>query len=311
MAPTFFCGCPWFFPSRPLASRLFLHFGPSFARFVILRHLHLAHQLAGSTRSASIPPPARLPPPEPTPRRHQQSTFVSLRSQAGRHLYATATGGQSDLSWRSIGRQDLRHPTGFSRGPAPPRRWGGLSAFAIDRASGQTDRFSISSRPAAGPPPPSSVDATGRMLIVANYGSAYIAALPIAADGRLGASAFIDEHGPRPAEANRDRQAAGPRPFRSRSRPTTASSVRLRPGLGPGLRLPPRSGRRHPCSRAIRRSPPRPGRDPATANFRRTDAFSMSPTKWAASVTRYRLRSGDRCAHPRSGRRCRRCPPAW
>src|SRR5215468_1015678 len=75
---------------------------------------------------------------------------------------------------------------------------GGVSAFAIDRATGKlTFLNEVSSHGAD--PCYVSVDKTGKFVLVANYTGGNIAAFPISDDGKLGeASAFVQHtgHGP-------------------------------------------------------------------------------------------------------------------
>jgi 6-phosphogluconolactonase len=114
-------------------------------------------------------------------------TWVSL-DPSGHHLYAT---GELTID------------------PAPPSPLGGAAAYAIDRSSGKLTF--INQEPTGGAPTTHSVvDATDRMLILANYNAAYVAALPILPDGRLCArSALIDErsHGPLGPNSKRQDQA--------------------------------------------------------------------------------------------------------
>jgi len=111
-------------------------------------------------------------------------TFLAL-DPAKTHLYATGT---------------------IRVDPAPPKPLGGISAFAIDATSGKLTL--LNAQPTGGGATTHvAVDATGRMVIAANYGDAYTCALPIAADGRLGArSAYISDTGRAPLGPNRDRQ---------------------------------------------------------------------------------------------------------
>lgn len=72
---------------------------------------------------------------------------------------------------------------------------GGVSAFAIDRASGQLRRLNEGSSRGGGPCH-LTVDPSGKAVLVANYGGGSIAALPILEDGRLGpARAFVQHTG--------------------------------------------------------------------------------------------------------------------
>lgn len=111
-------------------------------------------------------------------------TWVTLDS-SGQHLYAT---GELSLD------------------PAPPGPVGGAAAYAIDRASGQLTLLNQEATGGAATTH-SAVDATDRMLVVANYNAGYVAALPILPDGRLGArTVLIDERGHAPLGPNPKRQ---------------------------------------------------------------------------------------------------------
>jgi 6-phosphogluconolactonase len=72
-----------------------------------------------------------------------------------------------------------------------PGKSNNISSFALDRATG---KLTFLNRASAGGQGPCyvSVDRTGKVLLLANYGSGSVAALPIQADGRLGeATAFV------------------------------------------------------------------------------------------------------------------------
>lgn len=70
---------------------------------------------------------------------------------------------------------------------------GTVCAFSLDRHTG---RLTLLNQQASGGSGPChlSVDATGKCLLVANYNSGSIAALPIQADGRLGEAATTIQH---------------------------------------------------------------------------------------------------------------------
>ena len=70
---------------------------------------------------------------------------------------------------------------------------GTVSAFSLDRGTG---KLTLLNQQASGGGGPChlSVDATGKCLLVANYGSGSIAALPIHADGSLGEAATVIQH---------------------------------------------------------------------------------------------------------------------
>jgi 6-phosphogluconolactonase len=80
---------------------------------------------------------------------------------------------------------------------------GSVTAFAIDRATGKLTRLTEQSSRGAGPCHVS-VDREGKCVLVANYGSGSIAALPLKADGSVGeATAFIQHTG---SSVNKQRQ---------------------------------------------------------------------------------------------------------
>jgi 6-phosphogluconolactonase len=83
---------------------------------------------------------------------------------------------------------------GASRGDAnDPPKTGAVDAFAIDPASGKLTLINQQWSGGKGATYVS-VDPSGRDLLVANYGSATIAALPIAPDGRLAPPAVVIHH---------------------------------------------------------------------------------------------------------------------
>jgi 6-phosphogluconolactonase len=93
------------------------------------------------------------------------------------------------------------HPTGRflyainEVGDFRGQKAGAVSAFQIDRASGDLVLLNQVSSIGAGPCH-LVVDHTGCSVLVANYGGGSVTALPISSDGRLGAaSAFIQHHG--------------------------------------------------------------------------------------------------------------------
>ena len=109
-------------------------------------------------------------------------TFLAL-DPSGNHLYAA---GELRLD------------------PPAKTGTGGVSAFAVEPGTGRLS-FLNQQPTGGGGTCHVVVDATGRMAIAANYGSAYVCALPIAADGSLGApSAHFSHAGP--LGPNRDRQ---------------------------------------------------------------------------------------------------------
>ena len=72
------------------------------------------------------------------------------------------------------------------------RKTGGVSAFAIEADGGLR---LLNQQPSEGRGPCHvTVDPSGKFALVANYGSGSAAALPIAADGRLGAASSVVQH---------------------------------------------------------------------------------------------------------------------
>ncbi len=70
---------------------------------------------------------------------------------------------------------------------------GGVSAFAIDAASGKLEKLNHRSSEGAGPCHVI-VDRSGRTVMVANYGGGSIASFPIAADGSIHPAASAIQH---------------------------------------------------------------------------------------------------------------------
>lgn len=83
------------------------------------------------------------------------------------------------------------------------RPGGGVSAFAIDGATGRLRALNRQSSGGAGPCH-LACDGEGRHLLVANYGGGSVSVLPLDAEGRLGeATAFVQHRG---SSVNRQRQ---------------------------------------------------------------------------------------------------------
>lgn len=91
------------------------------------------------------------------------------------------------------------HPTGkfmYSVGEievAGGQKTGGVNAFAVDAASGQLSLLNQQPSEGAGPCH-LVVDATGKAVLVANYGGGSVASLPIGPDGKLGQAASAIQH---------------------------------------------------------------------------------------------------------------------
>jgi len=70
---------------------------------------------------------------------------------------------------------------------------GGVSAFSIDRTSGKLAKLNDQSSEGRGPCHVT-VDKTGKVALVANYGGGSVASLPIGADGKLAPAASAIQH---------------------------------------------------------------------------------------------------------------------
>jgi 6-phosphogluconolactonase len=79
------------------------------------------------------------------------------------------------------------------RAEDPPGKHNTVSAFAIDHKTGQLSLLNTVSSRGEGPCH-ISVDKTGSTLLVANFRSGSVAALPIHRDGRLGEATSFDQH---------------------------------------------------------------------------------------------------------------------
>jgi 6-phosphogluconolactonase len=80
---------------------------------------------------------------------------------------------------------------------------GGVAAFAIDRKKGSL-KFLNSTSSSGIAPCHLALDQTGKMLLVANYGTGSVSAFPVEHDGRLGTmSSFMEAHG---SSVDRERQ---------------------------------------------------------------------------------------------------------
>jgi 6-phosphogluconolactonase len=80
---------------------------------------------------------------------------------------------------------------------------GSVRAFAVDRATGGLAPLGGPLATGGGSPCYVSVDAAGRLLMVANYEGGSVAAFPLAADGRPGARTYLDQHAGRGPRADR------------------------------------------------------------------------------------------------------------
>lgn len=82
---------------------------------------------------------------------------------------------------------------------------GQAAGFAVDPAKGTLQPLPLRASPTANPPSHLAVDATGRVLLAANYRDGYVAAMAINADGTLAAPTKIPHEGKGPNAARQDR----------------------------------------------------------------------------------------------------------
>jgi 6-phosphogluconolactonase len=87
------------------------------------------------------------------------------------------------------------------------KKTGGVSAFAIDGATGSLTKL-CEQASEGGAPCYVSVDRRGKTVLVANYSGGSVAMLPIQGDGALGAATTIDRHQGKIPGPNAERQEA-------------------------------------------------------------------------------------------------------
>ena len=131
------------------------------------------------------------------------------------------------------------HPTGkylyTVNESSGPGKGGGVTAFALDARTGNLTRLNQESTVGDGPCH-LVVDATGKNVLVANYGGGSVAVLPIGPDGKLGpASDFVQHKGkvfdpkrqgrPHAHSINLDKAESLRRGRRSRPRPGVCLQV--------------------------------------------------------------------------------------
>jgi 6-phosphogluconolactonase len=120
---------------------------------------------------------------------------MELDSATGTLTEPTLAAAASNPSFLAI------HPSGkylyaVNEGPGPAGgKGGGVTAFALDAKTGELTKLNQESTIGDGPCH-LVVDATGKNVLVANYGGGSVAVLPIGPDGKLGpASDFIQHKG--------------------------------------------------------------------------------------------------------------------
>jgi len=75
----------------------------------------------------------------------------------------------------------------------PDKKWGSVSSYSIDQATGKISH--MNDQPAQGAGPCHiNIDSKGRMVFVSNYSSGSIVAFPVQKDGGLGAATDVRQH---------------------------------------------------------------------------------------------------------------------
>ena len=138
----------------------------------------------GSAWSTSAPTPAR---------RARASTPIGSIWQAGKCTPLGLAAEVKNPSFLAVhpNRKFLYAVSEISDLDGKPT--GGVSAFAIDAASGKLKLLNQQSSRGAGPCH-LVVDRSGKTVLVANYGGGSVASLPIGADGQLGPAASFIQH---------------------------------------------------------------------------------------------------------------------
>ena len=134
-------------------------------------------------------------------------TYTGPHSQ-GIYVYRfdAATGKATSLGLAGEARNPsflAVHPSGNYLYSVDESDGGAVSAFRIDHKTGKLARLNMVSSRGSGPCA-LTVDATGRNLLVANYGSGSVALIPIKGDGSLAGGAASDQH--TGSSVNKERQ---------------------------------------------------------------------------------------------------------
>jgi 6-phosphogluconolactonase len=160
---------------------------------------------------------------------------------------------------------------------------GGVSAFAIDRATGKLAPLNQQSSEGAGPCH-LVVDRSGKTVLVANYGGGSLAALAIAADGKLSRASSVIQH--KGGSVNKARQE-GPHAHSINVDPANRFAVAADLGLDKVLvyRLDPAQ------SKLTANDPPsasvKPGSGPRHFAFHPTSRFAYVINEMACTVTAF------------------------
>lgn len=162
---------------------------------------------------------------------------------------------------------------------------GAVQAFALDSASGQLTALNQKNSGGSGSPCHLAVDATGRCLLVANYGTGSLTALPILADGQLGDIATSIQHsgtGPDPA------RQAGPHAHSIYPSPDNHFALSCDLGLDKvfAYHLDVAAAKLSPAAPPFVASPP--GAGPRHLAFSRDEKFVFVINEMDSSITVFR-----------------------
>jgi 6-phosphogluconolactonase len=131
------------------------------------------------------------------------------REGAARGIYASWLDGESGALSRPELVADVENPTWLALSPdlrflyANHANASQAIAFAVDRAAGRLEPLvdphaanpAGNASPALGSPSHLAMDATGRVLLAANYHQSFVASIPIHSDGTLGSAHIIRHEG--------------------------------------------------------------------------------------------------------------------
>ncbi len=166
---------------------------------------------------------------------------------------------------------------------------GGVSAFAIDRTTGKLKP--INQQPSEGMGPCHvSVDESGKVVLVANYGSGSIAAYPVDKDGSLGKPSAVIQH--QGSSVNKQRQA-GPHAHFISTDPSNRYALACDLGLDKILvyRLDPKSGSLTPNEPAFGKV--KPGSGPRHLAFHPSGKLAFVNNEISSTVTAFRFDKRD------------------
>lgn len=180
------------------------------------------------------------------------------------------------------------------------KKAGAVSAFAIDR---QTGKLTLLNQQASGGTGPChlALDASGRCVLVANYGSGSVAALPVGRNGKLGKAGSVVQH--QGSSINPQRQA-GPHGHFITADPKNRFALACDLGLDKVLvyRLEPKTANLAP------HEPPsaslQPGAGPRHLAFHPSGRWVYVINEMGSTLSVFRYDSKK--AHCRN---CRRYPP--